>query len=162
MTKWLLLVLFVLGCAGEPFTGVEDESAISLAGAGLGSDGGDSQELVGSSGSASGDNPTPISGSGNNGGQASGGVAGEGSGGESGMAGGPELGNSWRCRTDTLCQCYRDPSLFEPGWLSEITCLESKLCTLRDNTACVCWDTEVAYQSALSNASPVDKCPPSN
>jgi hypothetical protein len=33
---------------------------------------------------------------------------------------------------------------------------------LRDSVACVCWDTDLAYQSALSNAVAVDKCPPSN
>ncbi len=157
-----IIALFALACAGEPFTGFDNEIKVSAvsgmvepmlpvqpseAGMGGSSDSGTSGRRATNQG---GELPEPISG----------GAAGAGGAMvdiDPIIAGSPNGGaapivSTWLCRTDgDLCQCYSDPSLFEPGWLNVASCPASTRCASRDASACVCWDTEAAYTSALMN-----------
>lgn len=74
-----------------------------------------------------------------------------------------QLPSKWLCRDESgICQCYSDPSQFEEGWLDRANCPSKERCATREETACVCWDSEAAYQNALTlpGAKPVKECPP--
>ncbi len=164
-----LFALIALACAGEPFTGVDNEIQQSpgidrgpiSAGSGGANVGG--SEIAGTSGRRAtiqgGELPEPISGGAAGAGGAM--VGGHDSVTDGGSAGSPAMVPEPMCRIDgDLCQCYSDPSLFEPGWLNVANCPASTRCASRDATACVCWDTEAAYTSALMNGFTAEgECP---
>lgn len=175
-SMWKCLAVLALGCAGEPFTEFSDNE-ITVGGAGLSNGGSEQFEGAGNPGT-SGRRTT------NQGGEFSESISGSETGGSRTMAGNsglqmPEMpggnggdgGNgdepsviepsAWLCRIDgNVCQCYSDPSVFEPGWLNVTDCPASNRCTSRDATACVCWDTDSSYTSALMNGFKAEKeCP---
>jgi hypothetical protein len=177
MRKCLAALILALGCAGEPFIGAENEITVGRAGF---SNGGSEQSQSAGSPGTSGRRATnhtagaggmqlpilPAAGSGGNTAGSGGDTAGaagnnSGSSGSSGSGGAePET----LCRIDgVLCQCYSDPSVFEAGWLNVAHCPASTRCTSRDDSACVCWDTDAAYTSALMNGFVAEKeCPSGN
>lgn len=61
---------------------------------------------------------------------------------------------------DGICQCYRD-DVFESGWLSDDTCENSDWCTIRQDTACVCWAAQEQWEGALKNEDTreAEQCP---
>lgn len=147
---WLLLAL---GCAGEPFTEIDDVSQDSSAGRKSKLLETDERGMAGQATNHSGQGGSGIVPLIGNGGSTIGGVQ---SAGENGTDSG------WLCRTDgELCQCYIDSSPFMPGWLTDAQCRPSNFCSLRDSVACVCWDTDNALESALtvSNTVKVVSCP---
>lgn len=156
-SMWKYLAVLALGCAGEPFTefrgdGISNGGKLSVPVLPAGSGG----EEPGTSGRRA----TSPSAAAPTGGTMGASLAGDtgmplpemygGNGGDGGNSGEPS--SFPLCRIDgDVCQCYSDPSVFEPGWLNVTDCPASNRCTSRDSTACVCWDTEAAYTSALMN-----------
>lgn len=140
----LLILLVLVGCSGEAFqyenSTVRTRSAVPIDN---GTGGSVSLPLSGSGGEE-----TNIPSRGGEGGQE--------------MAGSSDVESSWRCRFEnSVCQCYVDPSVFESGWLDLTSCPSDQRCTLRDDSACVCWNTDSAYQNALTVAGThaVSVCP---
>lgn len=143
----LIGLMVMVSCGGEPFTGQIGESGeageSTLGGTFAEYPNAGEPSFSGSSFIASGGNPSIGNAAG------AGGV-------------GSPISSPWKCRVDgPLCQCYSDPSQFEPGWLPLDECPASQLCTNRENLACVCWDSVAAYENALNihDTIAVEECP---
>lgn len=147
----VVALLLVVSCSGPAFSGVEfsdvpDVIPMGDAGASGGEAGGVGGDSLGPKPSA-GIDSVPSAGRDATGGQGGGSV---------------QLPSEWLCRFESgLCQCYQDPSQFQEGWLDRTSCPTNERCTVREETACVCWDTEAAYRNALTlpGAKPVEECP---
>lgn len=148
----LASISLLIGCSGPAFSGVEfSDVPVSMAGApdnGGGSFAAGGKPSIDSAGSPQSGGSSAIIMSGS-------------AGAPEGIAGEPSA--DWLCRAESgICQCYQDPSQFKEGWLDRPDCPVDKWCTVREDTACVCWDSEGAYRNALTlpDSHEVESCPP--
>lgn len=167
----LALLVLAAACAGEPFVEFSETKTVSrpvpVETGEAGEQTGEAEAgMPGVGGTDWSNQPTgngkipssPVSYSGS---ETAGGSFGEDTSGVSGAGGSVEPEAVWQCREESgLCQCYSEGD-FPSGWSNTSHCASIHLCTLRDSVACVCWESELSYQSALGvmGTEAVDKCP---
>lgn len=168
------LILFLVGCSGEPFAASELGGAVSsmpdysVGGIGAssaaigGNSSGGSSAGMGVVGSVAGEN---LGGSDAGCGEikGTGGKPVLDNGGNGGISESPsEAGSAsvlWHCQNDSgVCQCYSDSN---HDTLPLTECPASSLCATRDSVACVCWATQGQLDSFLmiEGAKKVGQCP---
>ncbi len=170
-SMFIIAYALTFACGGEPFTEGADVSGTRVVWSGMaGVAGMQMPPMPASSGGSAGQLPVGVSG-GTSFSEAGASSVGGSYATEPTAGGSPPsepVGNeggsnsTWLCRTDgDLCQCYVDPSVFEPGWLTDDKCSKSIRCTIRDSSACVCWGTDSDYLSALTvpGTVKVESCP---